>query len=121
MLIPVEVYLEGIGVSQMSLSELLASKDKIFEKMKSYEDDKYTERILELEVHMNPKPSVHYCWSCYCLIQVCEIIISNIDCTEKLKKICKADIKNARAKIKNGLYDNPKEAFQKYRELKGII
>ena len=35
MLIPVEVYLEGIGVSQMSLSELLASKDKILALMKN--------------------------------------------------------------------------------------
>ena len=57
MLISTDEYLERAGAYQMCLNELIAFKDGILDRIKSYEDDRYTERVLELEVFMNPKPA----------------------------------------------------------------
>lgn len=118
MLISTDEYLERNGVYKMSLKELITFKDKICDNIKRYEDNKYTERVLELEVFMNPKPSVHYWWHCRCLIEVCSIIIAREDCDDKLKEKCSQDIDDAYMKIKKGLYDSDSEAFQKYDKLK---
>ena len=121
MLLPIEEYLKSSGVYQKSLKELIAFKDRIYKNIKHYEDNKYTERMLELEVFMNPKPSVHYWWYCNCLIDVCSIIIVREDCDDKLRDVCMQDIDNAHIKIRKGLYENEKGFFERYRKLKGSI
>lgn len=104
MLIPVEDYLEGYGVYQMSLNSLISFKGKIFDSIKHYEDNKYTQRMLEREKFMNPAPSVHYWWYCSCLIEICKIILEREECDDKLKEICQQNIDDAYIKIKKGLY-----------------
>ena len=115
MLISIEEYLEENGVYQMSLNELLAFKDKIYDTIKGYEDDKYTDRLLEQEMFMHPSPSVHYCWNCDCLIMISRIILMREDVNDQLKEKCSREIYNTYEKIDKGLYDNDDtEVLNKY-------
>ena len=118
MLISVEERFRNVGVYDMSINELLDFRDKICDKIKEYEENKDTERVLELEVFMNPTPSVRYCWECKCLINICAIILAREDCDDKSREKCMKDVDNAHKKIKKGLYSNDMEAFKKYQELK---
>ena len=118
MLISTDEYLERAGAYQMCLNELIAFKDGILDRIKSYEDNRYTERVLELEVFMKPTPSVRYWWECKCLINICAIILAREDCDDKSREKCMKDVDNAHKKIKKGLYSNDMEALKKYGELK---
>ena len=118
MLIPTYEYLRQEGVNKMSLNEVVAFKDKLWERITYYEENKYTERMLNMELHMHPAPSVHYWWHCQCIIELCTIILTREDCNEEIEEKCVQDINTAHEKIEKDLYNNEKEAFEKYREIK---
>ena len=75
MLIPIDEYLQSKNVPDMSLEELISFRDELYNKLKNYESQKNTVGSLELEVHLNPRPSLIYEWTLECLLKVCEFII----------------------------------------------
>ena len=114
MLITVEEYFNHNGVYDMSINELLDFKDKICDRIKHYEKNKYTEEILELEMFMHPGPSLKYHWDCDCLLELCRIIMLHQDCKHELKEKCKRYSIDARQKIRQGLYPKDDEHLKAY-------
>ncbi len=103
MLIDVETYLKENNVDNMSLKELIAFKQEQCDHIKYLEDNKYTDKIVEL-ASMHPEPSVHYAWHCKCLFEICLTVVLHEDCDKQLREECKNCIIESRKKLREGLY-----------------
>ena len=122
MLMSIEERFMRDGVYDMSLDELICYKEKNFETIKYYEDNKYTKEIVESMLEFeNPSSDVYYCWFCGATISMCKLIMARQDCNEKLKKKCEQDIKKLQVKVRKGLYSSQGQDLKLFKMRKKAL